>query len=46
MTKCFAIVYSNYFPREIDSLWSTKEKAELRLKELSSEWRIVEMEIG
>jgi hypothetical protein len=45
ISKCFAVVYSNYFPSEIDSLWRTQAEAEMRCKELDGPWNAVEMKI-
>lgn len=49
MITCFAVIYANYYPVEVDSLWSTREKAEARARELidagSSEWEVMEMKI-
>lgn len=44
--KVWAVVYSNYFPAEVDSLWKTKEKAEERAEELQGEWHAQEWEVG
>ena len=41
---CFAVVYSNYFPREVDSIWSTRDKAESRACQVGQEWHVVEWE--
>lgn len=45
LTKCFAVIYSNYEPIEVDSLWKDKKDAEARLAELSDPWHITEIEI-
>jgi hypothetical protein len=50
LRRCFAVVYSNYEPLEVDSLWDTEEKAESQVKYLNrdplgSAWRVQEMEI-
>ena len=47
----FVVVFSNYHPAEVDSIWSTYEKAEARARELNDtgisgcgwgvdEWRV------
>jgi hypothetical protein len=41
----FAVVYSNYEPTEVESLWSTSEKADKRVEVLGSPWNVVEMKI-
>ena len=43
--KCFAVVYSNYYPREIDSIWSTLEEAEACACTLGNGWVAEEMQI-
>ena len=42
----WAVVFSNYFPREVDSTWWSKRKAEARADELnerddSAMWEVV-----
>ena len=43
----YAVVFMNYHPLEVDSLWSTREGAQVRIKELTvpSCWDIAEMEV-
>jgi len=41
----WAVVYGNYFPYEVDSLWATKKLALNRAEELGDLWEIVEMPI-
>jgi len=36
----YAVVYSNYSPAEMDSLWRLREKAEARARELGSPWAV------
>jgi len=45
--KCYAVVFMNYYPLEVDSLWKTREGAKKRIQELtnSGDWDICEMEI-
>lgn len=35
--KVFAVVYSNYDPAEVDSLWTTETEANKRRAELNAE---------
>jgi hypothetical protein len=52
MTSVWALVYSNYEPAEVDSLWATEELARKREAKLgeaaggSSMWRVVEWSVG
>lgn len=43
----WSVHYGNYFPREVDSTWDTKEEAEKRADELNGEtdtmWRVEEI---
>ena len=39
----FNVYQGNYFPREIDSTWPTREQAEARVGELDGDWRIEEV---
>ena len=41
----FAVCYSNYHPREIDSLWIDEADADARVDELEGDWRVYEMEV-
>ena len=34
MKGIWAVVYGNYFPYEVDSIWMTKEAAEQRVEEI------------
>jgi len=45
--KCYAVVFMNYYPLEVDSLWKTREGAKSHIQELTnpSNWDICEMEI-
>lgn len=45
MIKIFAVVYANFYPLEIDSLWATEELAERRADNLNGMWRVREMEV-
>ncbi len=40
MLIVYAVVYSNLYPREIDSLWTTEELAEKRTEVLHGDWRV------
>ena len=44
---CYAVVFMNYYPLEVDSLWETREGAEAHIETLTnpSNWDICEMEI-
>lgn len=42
----YAVVYSNYEPAEVDSLWMTRELAERRADELDSGWTVTPMSVG
>jgi hypothetical protein len=41
----WAVVHSNFFPREIDSLWSTRELAQKRADQLGDSWRPEEWQV-
>ena len=45
--KCYAVVFMNYHPLEVDSLWKTREGAKKHIQELtnSGNWNICEMDI-
>ena len=47
MEKCYAVVFMNYHPLEVDSLWETREGAQTYIRELTnpSNWDVCEMEI-
>lgn len=44
--QIWTVHYGNYFPREVESCWNTKEEAEKRVEELEEEnpadsmWRV------
>lgn len=42
----WAVVYSNYEPAEVDSLWATEELANIRLSQLLGDWTVVEWAVG
>jgi hypothetical protein len=49
----YAVIYSNYYPREVDSYWDTKEEAIAQRDKLNDEdklasrmWEIEEVVIG
>jgi hypothetical protein len=46
-TKCYAVVFMNYFPLEVDSLWKTREAAEKYIQDMAEPrgWEVCEMEI-
>lgn len=44
--KVWVVIFSNYEPSEVDSLWRTKESAEKRAEELGDMWDAVEWEVG
>ncbi len=35
MKKCYAVVFMNYYPLEVDSLWETREEAEAHIGTLT-----------
>ena len=44
----WCVIYGNYFPREIDSIWATREDALARAEELNNDdfaWEVVEWEV-
>lgn len=42
----WAVIFSNYEPTEVDSIWSTKERAEERAEELDDGmWRVIAWEV-
>jgi hypothetical protein len=45
--KCYAVVFMNYYPLEVDSLWETRAGAQGRIQELTNpgNWDVCEMEI-
>lgn len=40
--RVFVVYFSNYFPREVDSMWPTLEEAERRAGELDGDWNVEE----
>ena len=38
----YLVVYSNYWPLEFESIWSTFEAAQQRADELVGDWRVAE----
>ncbi len=47
MKKCYAVVFMNYYPLEVDSLWETREGAQTHILGLTNpgNWDVCEMEI-
>jgi hypothetical protein len=45
--KCYAVVFMDYRPLAVDSLWQTRKGAETRIMELTNpgQWDVCEMEI-
>ena len=41
----YVVCYSNYHPREVDSLWLHEEDADARVDELDGDWRVYDMEV-
>lgn len=39
------VIYGNYWPREVESVWSMEEKARERADSLEGDWRVAEMRI-
>jgi hypothetical protein len=42
----YAVVFSNYEPTEVDSLWASMELAERRATKLGSGWEAVEWTVA
>lgn len=42
----WAVVFSNYEPAEVDSLWAVEELAETRAGQLDHGWEVVRMYVG
>lgn len=42
----WAVVFSNYEPAEVDSLWTTEDRARERADELGDGWTVTEWEVG
>jgi hypothetical protein len=42
----WAVINSSYYPREVDSIWATKELGEVRANQLGKDWRVTEWEVG
>jgi len=40
------IVYGNYEPAEVHSIWKTKERAEQECDRLGGPWHVEEWEVG
>jgi len=38
----WVVVFSNYYPAEVDSIWKTKELAEQKADELQGDWHVQE----
>lgn len=49
MSEVWAVVFSNYSPAEIDSLWTTEEEASKRRDELNEKssgmWQVAPMSL-
>ena len=43
--KIYAVVYSNYWPREVDSLWTKEEDAQKLAESLEGEWNVETMTV-
>jgi len=45
--KCYAVVFMNYHPLEVDSLWETRDDAQKHILGLTNpgNWDVCEMEI-
>lgn len=43
--KVYAVVFSNYEPAEVESLWETMEDAEARASALGSPWEAQEWDV-
>lgn len=41
----YLVAYSNYWPLEAESVWSTKELAQARVNDLSGDWRVRALEV-
>lgn len=41
----YAVIYGNYEPAEVDSLWSTRERADERAAELGEGWTTVNWQV-
>ncbi len=41
----WAVVYGNYDPAEVDSLWASKSLAERRADALGDDWRVIEWKV-
>lgn len=39
----WAVMFGNYEPSEIDSLWDTEEDADKRAAQLDGDWRVFQM---
>ena len=45
MITIYAVVFGNYYPREVDSIWLTEELANKRAEQLEGDWRVVTMTV-
>ena len=42
----WAVVFSNYEPAEVASLWATEKLAEVEAARLDGPWEVMEMTVG
>ena len=40
VVKLYIVILSNYYPREIDSIWLDEQKAKSRAYVLGPEWKV------
>lgn len=45
LDRVFAVINGNYFPREVDSLWTTREGARKRADHLGGMWDVEDMKL-
>ena len=43
--KVYLVVYGNYWPWEVESVWSSKEAAQGRADELPGDWVVAEFSL-
>lgn len=43
--KVWAVVFSNYDPPELDTLWNSEAAAKARVDKLNGDWNVVEMTV-
>ena len=43
--KIYKVIFGNYYPREVDSEYKTKEEAQKRADELGDRWEVEEYEV-